>query len=132
MRKMFFALIAALALSSSGAVADSHGGISYSLDNFKLVTGQDLYNVCTLNPNHSHYPVAHAYCVGFIEGAGQFHDALVAGPDFDALVCDHGNATLDEVVTVFAQYAVANPQHLKEGAIHNLVRATAAKWPCKK
>jgi hypothetical protein len=128
MRKMFFALVAALALSSSGAVAES----SYNLEAFELRSGQDLYAVCALSPNHPDYPVAKAYCLGFIEGAGQLHDALVGGPDFDPLVCAPDSVPLHEVVTVFAQYAVANPQHLKEGAIHSLVRAAAAKWPCKK
>ena len=128
MRKIFFALVSALALSSSGALAES----GYNVDAFELRTGQDLYTVCALNPNHADYNVARAYCLGFVEGAGQFHDALVTGPDFDALVCVPDNVTLAVVVTAFAQYAVANPQYMKEPAIDSLVRAAAAKWPCKK
>jgi hypothetical protein len=128
MRKMLFALVAVVALSSGGAMAE--GG--YSLEDFGLRTGQDLLDVCTLAPDHPDYPVAHAYCVGFIEGAGQLHDVLAAGPNFDRLVCGPGNITLDDVVTVYANYAAANPQHMKESAIDSLVRAAAAEWPCGK
>jgi hypothetical protein len=128
MGKMLFALVAAVALSSGGAMAED----GYNLEDFELRTGQDLYDICTLDPNHPHYPVARAYCVGFIEGAGQLHDALAAGPNFDRLVCGPSTVTLADVVTVYANYAVANPQHMKESAIDSLVRAAAAKWPCKK
>ena len=128
MIKRFFALVAAVALSSGGAMAQN----GYSLEDFELRTGQDLLDMCTLGPSHPDYPVAHAYCVGFIEGAGQLHDALAAGPNFDRLVCGTENVTLEDVVTVYANYAVANPQHMKESAIDSLVRAAAAKWPCPK
>ena len=128
MHRIFFALIAAVALASGSAMAQ--GG--YSLEDFELRTGQDLLDMCTLRPSHPDYPVAHAYCVGFIEGAGQLHDALAAGPNFDRLVCGPDNVTLDDVVTVYAEFAVANPQHMKESAIDSLVRAAAAKWPCPK
>lgn len=127
MHKILFALVAAVALVSSGAMADN----GYSLEDFELRTGQDLLDICTLDPNHDHYHVARAYCVGFIEGAGQLHDALAAGPNFDRLVCGPDTVTLSDVVTVYAKYAVANPQHMKESAIDSLVRAAAAKWPCE-
>ena len=128
MRRIFFALVAAVALSSGGAQAES----GYSLEDFELRTGQDLLDMCTLDANHRDYPVAHAYCVGFIEGAGQLHDALAAGPEFDRLVCAPKNVTLDDVVTVYASYAAAIPQYMRESAIDSLVRAAAAKWPCGK
>jgi hypothetical protein len=128
MRRIFFALVAAVALSSGGAQAES----GYSLEDFELRTGQDLLDMCTLDANHRDYPVAHAYCVGFIEGAGQLHDALAAGPEFDRLVCAPKNVTLDDVVTVYSSYAAANPQYMRESAIDSLVRAAAAKWPCGK
>jgi len=128
MRRIFFTLVAAVALSSGGAMAES----GYSLEDFQLRTGQDLLDMCTLDANHRDYPVAHAYCVGFIEGAGQLHDALAAGPNFDRLVCSPRNVTLNDVVTVYASYAAANPQYMKESAIDSLVRAAAAKWPCQK
>jgi hypothetical protein len=128
MRRIFFALVAAVALSSGGAQAES----GYSLEDFELRTGQDLLDMCTLDANHRDYPVAHAYCVGFIEGAGQLHDALAAGPEFDRLVCAPKNVTLDDVVTVYSSYAAANPQHMKETAIDSLFRAAAAQWPCPK
>ena len=128
MHRIFFALAAAVALASGGAQAKS----GYSLEDFELRTGQDLLDMCTLGPNHPDYPVAHAYCVGFIEGAGQLHDALAAGPNFDRLVCHPKNVTLDDVVTVYASYAAANPQYMRESAIDSLVRAAAAQWPCPK
>lgn len=128
MCRKLLALVAAVALSSGGAQAES----GYSLEAFELRSGEDLLNLCMLDPNHRHYPVARAYCVGFIEGAGQLHDALAAGPNFDRLVCSPNNVTLEEVVTVYADYAVANPQHMNESAIDSLVRAAAAKWPCGK
>jgi len=126
MGRMFFALVAAVALASGGARAQS----GYSLEDFELRSGQDLLDMCTLPPSHPDYPVAHAYCVGFIEGAGQLHDALAAGPGFARLVCGTENVKLEDVVTVYAEYAVANPQHMKESAIDSLIRAAAAKWPC--
>lgn len=128
MHRIFFALVAAVGLASGGAQAES----GYSLEDFELRSGQDLLDMCTLDRNHPDYPVAHAYCVGFIEGAGQLHDALAAGPDFDRLVCGPKGVTLEEVVTVYATYAVAHPQHMEESAIDSLVRAAAAKWPCGK
>ncbi len=127
-RGMSAALLVASTLSSTAASAETR----YRVEVFELRTGHDLYAVCTIDPSHPDRAVARAYCAGFIKGAGQLHHVLVEGPDFDALVCPPEGLTLDDVVGVYAGYALSNPDHMKETAIDSLLRAVAAEWPCDK
>jgi hypothetical protein len=135
MRRLLFTLVATMALSSGalssgGALAEDAARSGYDLGDFQLRSGQDLMDICTLSPNHPDYHVARAFCLGFMEGAGQLHNVLASGPGFDPYFCAPKGISLDQVVTVYASFATKNPQYMNERAIDSLVRAVANKWPC--
>ena len=132
MRRMIYAIVAAMALSSTGALAEGAGRVGYDLDDFKLRSGQDLVDICTLSPDHADYHVARAFCLGFMEGAGQLHGVLASGPGFDPYFCVPQGTTLDQAVSVYAAFAAKNPQYLSERAVDSLFRAAADTWPCGK
>jgi hypothetical protein len=135
MWRLLFALVATMALSSGaltsrGALAQGAAQSGYDLGDFQLRSGQDLVDICTLSPDHPDYHAARAFCLGFMEGAGQLHNALASGPGFDPYFCVPKGISLDQVVTVYASFATKNPQYLNERAVDSLFRAVANEWPC--
>jgi hypothetical protein len=134
---MLLALVATIALSSGAlssgeALAQDAARIGYDLGDFQLRSGQDLVDICTLSPDHPDYHVARAFCLGFMEGAGQLHNVLASGPGFDPYFCVPKGISLDQVVAVYASFATKNPQSMNERAVDSLFRAVANKWPCEK
>ena len=125
-----FALALALVLTVARAEATDTDG--YALSDFQLNTAADLVDICTLDGNHSHYPEAHGFCLGYFAGGEDYHRAITEGPDFPPIVCPQPGVTRDQAVDVFVAYMRANPQHLQEPPMEAVFRAISAKWPCTK
>lgn len=120
-------VVLALVLAPSIAWAQTDG---YSLDDYQLRKSGDLLDICSLPPSDPQYPEARGFCLGYFAGGIQLHDALAASPDFPRIACASGNATRDDVVAVFVDYARAHPQYLDEPAMDTVFRAVVDKWPC--
>jgi Rap1a immunity proteins len=107
--------------------ADSQG---FALDDFKLKTGQDLLDICTLDQGHASYWEAQAFCFGYFRGGADFHRALVGGPNFQPIACPGPGATIRDAVAVFIDYARAHPEQLTGAPMDVVFRAVSARWPC--
>jgi hypothetical protein len=116
-------------LVSSGPLeaADSQG---FGLEDFKLKTGQDLLEICSLDQGNASYWEAQAFCFGYFRGGADFQRALVAGPGFRPIACPAAGATVRDGVAVFVAYARAHPDQLTKPPMDVVFRAVSERWPC--
>ena len=115
----------------SMAPLEAAGSQGFGLDDFKLKTGQDLFEICTLDPGNASYWEAQAFCFGYFRGGADFQRALVAGPGFKPIACPAAGATVRDGVDVFVAYARAHPGELTQPPMDVVFRAVSAQWPCK-
>ena len=108
--------------------ADSRG---FALEDFKLKSGQDLLDICTLDQGQPSYWEAQAFCFGYFRGGADFQRALVAGPGFKPIACPAADATVRDGVAVFVAYARAHPEELSQPPMDVVFRAVSARWPCR-
>lgn len=117
----------ALALAqSAGAVEDS---------NFRFDSTRDLLAVCSTPEDATEYPVANQGCRAFIEAAVQYHDEIGNRKNFKHLFCYPATATIEDGAQAFVAWAkgqVGNQKLMAEQPVVGVVRAMAAKYPCKK
>lgn len=74
---------------------------------------------------------AHIFCLGYIAAAIAYHDEVAKSPEMNRIACSGGEATREDVLEVFISWAAKNPQYANTPPIEGLLRAAAAKWPCK-
>ena len=103
---------------------------SLTLKDFELPTVESLRDICDAETSTILGRDAVLFCLGFIEGAMHYHDALARGPDFEEIVCPEGEVTRDDVKAVFIQWAKANPDMKDKQPVEGLVESAVAKWPC--
>lgn len=122
--------LGSLVLSAAALlVVNAHAG-DYSIEDFRLITAEDLVNVCTIEASHPDHSVATAFCYGFFEGATHYDEAIEDTASYVDIVCSPNGTTRTEAVTVFIEYISANPQYGSEGPVDAAFRALSAKWPC--
>jgi hypothetical protein len=124
MRKIMIGMAAAVGLWSATPAA-------VSVEDFKLLNGQDLLDVCTVVETDPLYQQAMAFCYGYVTGVMHYHRALAQGPKHERVVCPGREVPRVEAIGVFIDWARQNPQHLNEAPIDVLARAAVAKWPCE-
>lgn len=115
----------ALTLGQAAAVEDS---------NLRLDSTRDLSVVCSVPASAAEYPVARHTCRAFIEGVAQYHDLISKPGKMKRLYCMPKGGTLDDGVAAFNAWAAANTGNAKpmgEEPALGVVRALAAKYPCK-
>jgi len=117
-------LLSTISHSASGATGD------YSIEDFRLNNAGDLLDVCTLEPGHTDFNVAQAFCYGFIEGTIHYDDAVAGSTWYQDIVCHPPEVTRRQAVTVITDYIAANPQHGTEKPVDAIFRALIDKWPC--
>lgn len=101
-----------------------------SVDHDVPTTG-DLITLCAVSADDPLYEAARGFCLGYIDAAMDYHAALTAGPNYDAIVCLQGTVSRKEVVAVVLEWSESNEQHLKsEAPVHGVMRALVEKWPC--
>ena len=127
---MRIALVAALALSSTAALAQpppSGQGIVTHVD-----TVRDLAAVC--DPQWGGVPrlEAIAYCQGFITAAGQYHTLThpARGPLRPLFCLPERVPTVAESGVDFAQWARDTPRYANEPALDGFLRWAQARYPC--
>ena len=124
MREKLFATGAAIMLFSAQVSAATP-------ENYVVQTTGDLVKLCSVNESHDLYRSARGFCLGFLEGAWEYHQALTAGASFTALACPGPEVTRDQAADVFVAWAEDNPQELKqENPVNGVMRAISEKWPC--
>ncbi|MGB5835034.1 MAG: Rap1a/Tai family immunity protein [Thiohalocapsa sp.] len=103
-------------------------------EDFNFDTTEDLYQVCsTSSDNPEHIPAVFA-CRAFIEATMQYHDAVSDRKRMKRLVCYSDTATIGDGRRAFLSWAEANSGNktlMGELPVVGLVRALAAKYPCK-
>ncbi len=124
MRKTLFAVGAAMILFSTQ-------GSAATPENFVVDKTADLVKLCSVKKGDDLYWSARGFCLGFLEGAWEYHQALTAGASFTALACPGPNVTRDQAADVFVAWAKRNPRELnREKAVDGVMRAIIEKWPC--
>ena len=102
-----------------------------SQEDFKVRTTGDLVKLCSTPASDPMYTEARGFCLGYLDGAHDYHAALTAGDEFDPIACPGGDVTRDQVVKVVIQWAKRNNRKLEtEDAIHGVMRAVSDEWPC--
>lgn len=125
--------IAALATLSAGGLFGQQAAAVEDAD-FRFDNTADLYAVCSVAPEAAEYAIAHQACRAFIEASVQYHDEISARKKLKRLICYPPNATIDEGQQIFVEWAKAHggdPKLMAELPVVGLVRALAAKYPCK-
>ena len=124
MRTILSALGAAMMLFTAQSVA-------VTPDDFKVETTRDLVKLCKAKPGAALYSSARAFCLGYIDGVWDYHQALTAGASFSALACPGPDVTRDKAVEVFLKWATKKLDSVAdETAVHGVMRAFSNKWPC--
>ena len=87
-------------------------------------TAADLARFCRMEDK--------TFCYGFMAGAWQFYEQLVAADavDVDPFVCPGDEVTADEAVAIFTDWAGAHQDELAQPAVDGLFRAWTAAFPC--
>ncbi len=106
---------------------------SVSTEDFKVRTTGDLVKLCSASTKDPAYSAARGFCLGYLDAAHDYHAALTAGGEFDPIACPGPDVTRDQVVEALVAWANDNERKLGgEGAIHGVMRAVSAKWPCSR
>jgi Rap1a immunity proteins len=116
----------ALTLGQAAAVENS---------NLRLDSTGDLYAVCSVPASAAEYPVTRQACRAFIEGVAQYHDLISKPGKLNRLYCMPKGSTIEDGVAAFNAWAAAKSGDAKlmaEEPAVGLVRALAAKYPCKR
>jgi hypothetical protein len=115
----------ALTLGQAAAVEQS---------NLRLDSTRDLHAVCSVPTSAPEHIVTHQACRAFIEGVAQYHDLISKPGKLNRLYCMPKGSSLEDGVVAFNVWAAANTDNAKrmgEEPALGVVRALAAKYPCK-
>jgi hypothetical protein len=97
---------------------------------FSLVNVQDLVDLCTVPQGQDLSDKGAYFCMGYMTGVIQYHNALSAGPDEKPVICPDPSVTRLDMVETFVNWARAHPQYSNERAIEGVTAAAISKWPC--
>jgi len=111
-------------------------GQSNAIENadLRLDSTRDLYEVCSVPAGAAEYIVTHQACRAFIEGVAQYHDLVSKPGKLKRLYCAPPKGTIEDGVAAFNAWASANTGNARlmaEQPAVGLVRALAAKYPCR-
>ncbi|MGE5152928.1 MAG: Rap1a/Tai family immunity protein [Bdellovibrio bacteriovorus] len=122
-----FAVAVGLALTLGQAVAVEES-------NLRFDSTRDLHAVCSVPASAAEHIVAHQACRAFIEGVAQYHDLISKPGKMKRLYCMPKGSTVEDGLAAFNAWAAAESSDAKlmgEEPALGLVRALAAKYPCK-
>ena len=100
---------------------------------FWIADTVDLLELCTTPKDDPLRSQAINYCMAYLDGAVDYHDAISDHKEMERLICYPNTASLEEGVLVFIAWAQANQGDKKlmdEPTVIGVVRALEAKWPC--
>jgi hypothetical protein len=103
-----------------------------SKNDFKAGTAEQIFSLCTANPDEPLYQQAVNFCQGYLVGAYKYYEAEHSGPNAPKFVClPDPQPTRDEAIQMFIEWAKAHPQYMKESPVDTEFRFLMEKWPCK-
>ena len=129
-KRSFAAALGAAALVS----ASMQPATAVEDDDLRFDTTGDLYAVCAVPASAAEFPVANQACRAFIEAAVQYHDEVSDRKKLKRLICYPKSATIQDGKEAFVAWAKKNAgdnKLMSEIPVVSLVRALAAKYPCK-
>ena len=94
----------------------------------------DLLDLCTTPVDDPLRSQAINYCMAYLDGAVDYHDAIIDHENLKRLICYPDTASLEQGVLVFISWARANRDDEKlmnEPTVIGVVRALADKWSCE-
>lgn len=97
-------------------------------------TTEDLYQTCSVEEGAAEYIPAIFACRGFIEATVQYHDEVTDRKNLKRLICYPKTATIADARAIFIAWAeknAGNQKLMNETPVVGLVRALAARYPCK-
>jgi len=100
---------------------------------FNLATTQDLLDLCMVTQADPLRKEEIHFCVGYIEGTMDYHDAVV-GEEMKPLVCKPAGTTRNDAVRVLVAWGQANRSNaarMNEPPVIGVVRALEQEWPCQ-
>ena len=127
-------LAGALALAMSAVLWSGSASAEGEKRSFWLTNTADLLELCTTPTDDPQYVEAINYCMAYMDGAVDYHDAITDHEQLKRLICYPETATLEQGVLVFIAWAEANQgdeKKMNEPTIIGVVRALADKWPCE-
>jgi len=114
-----------LALGQAAAVENA---------NLRFDSTRDLYAICSVPATAAEFLPAREACRAFIEGVAQYHDLISKPGRMKRLYCMPANSTIEDGVSAFNAWVATRTSDAKlmgEEPAVGLVRALAAKYPCK-
>ena len=118
MRWLLGAVLTAVLLFTAGQAARAQDGRA------SVETTAELAQMCRMED--------HRFCYGYLNGAGQFYQALVQDPDIDMnpFVCPGREVSEEEAIGTFLDWFEQHPDAASEPTIDGLFRAWVAAFPC--
>lgn len=118
-------------LAASGMLAASQV-FALNPAGFQVVTTGHLVELCSVSAGDSYYDAAMGFCLGYVDAAMDYHQALTAGEKYKPLACPDTEITREQLIAVFLDWSKNNAALMNtETPVHGVVRAASAKWPCQ-
>lgn len=131
MRLIAAALVSAMVAGAATAQAEpAEGAPGFSLSDFKLVSAQDLFDVCTVPASDANAAVAEAFCYGFFSGGKHYHDEVATVAGLGPVFCPPAPLNREEIVAVFVDYVKRNPARGADKPIDVIFEAGSERFPC--
>lgn len=99
-------------------------------DDFRIVSTESLYRLCSAPPSSDLFAEARQACYGFIYGAGLFYYEIVKAGKAKSVVCPDDEIDREAVREAFVAWARSHPDAMNESPVDGLLRAAASHWPC--
>ena len=104
---------------------------SLAPEDFTVRTMADLVKLCGVSERDPLHDAAKGFCLGYLDGAHDYHDALTQGKDYNPIACPGKGVTRERVVKVVLKWAKNNRKMTEnEAAIQGVMRAVSQEWPC--
>ncbi len=125
-----------VATLAAACLAGSLSGTARATQNedFDFDTTEDLYQVCASPADAPDHTLATFSCRAFIEATVQYHDEVTGRKGLKRLICYGKDATIADGQRTFVAWGKAHLDDTKlmsEVPVIGVVRALAAKYPCK-
>jgi hypothetical protein len=115
--------ITAMLVSSQAAALNPEG--------FDVTNTGHLVELCSVSADDPLYIAAMGFCLGYIDAAIDYHQALTAGDKYAPIACPDTEVTREQLVAVFLDWSKGNAVYMvNETPVNGLMRAASEKWPC--
>ena len=75
---------------------------------FQVNTTGHLVELCSVSAGDPHYDAAMGFCLGYVDAAMDYHQALTAGEKYKPLACPDIEVTREILIGVFLEWSKHN------------------------